>query len=647
MILERVRVKNFRCIQDVALNCDSLTVFVGPNGAGKSSFLRAIELFYEPNANYTEEDFFAGDTLTPIEVEITFGGLSRQQELEFEPYIQNSSVAIVKRMTWPRDRSSQRYHGYRLVHPRFASIRELSSAREQKPIYESLRQLDDYAELPHWTNQPESLAALQAWEEVHPRSCEPMLDDGQFFGFGRVGESGLERHIVIVFIPAVKEAAEVGSEGRETPLTQLMDLVVREALKNREDLTQLREDARTGATRVFNRAKEVELQRLEEVLSNDLSRLARGAGIRLEWSLEDFEIPLPRASVRLVENGYPATVATAGHGLQRLFIMALLQRLAEATLPQQIGPEGGEQGGQERAPELPATIVLAIEEPELYQHPNRQRSLSRVFRTLAQGEIPGTASRVQIMYTTHSPMFLDVEHFDQVVLFRKDREAVDGIKTTRVTSTSMEALTREMERVWQRQSGSFSSEVTREKLRLLLTSEVNEGFFADVVVLVEGPEDKALLLGYAASRDVSFEDSGVSVISCGGKENLTRPAAVFSRLAIPTYVIWDNDRGVGSPEQNRRLLRLLNETELDFPADVFDSYAVFDRDAESVVRDEIGSAYPRLLSTVASNFDNSPVASLRFNPRFIESVFRRASDQGLDSSTLSLVLEKILSLGSN
>ena len=43
MILESVRVQNFRSIKDATLYCDKLTALVGANGSGKSSFLKAIE----------------------------------------------------------------------------------------------------------------------------------------------------------------------------------------------------------------------------------------------------------------------------------------------------------------------------------------------------------------------------------------------------------------------------------------------------------------------------------------------------------------------------------------------------------------------------------------------------------------------------
>ena len=44
-------------------------------------------------------------------------------------------------------------------------------------------------------------------------------------------------------------------------------------------------------------------------------------------------------------------------------------------------------------------LVLAVEEPELYQHPSRQRHLASVLRRLAEGSISSVAHRTQVVYT--------------------------------------------------------------------------------------------------------------------------------------------------------------------------------------------------------------------------------------------------------
>jgi len=53
--------------------------------------------------------------------------------------------------------------------------------------------------------------------------------------------------------------------------------------------------------------------------------------------------------------------------------------------------------------EIP-NLILGIEEPELYQHPDRQRYLSKILAKISKHEIPGVARQIQVIYSTHSPL---------------------------------------------------------------------------------------------------------------------------------------------------------------------------------------------------------------------------------------------------
>jgi DNA repair ATPase RecN len=42
-VIRSVHIKNFRCLRDVKLELEPLTVLVGPNASGKSAILRALQ----------------------------------------------------------------------------------------------------------------------------------------------------------------------------------------------------------------------------------------------------------------------------------------------------------------------------------------------------------------------------------------------------------------------------------------------------------------------------------------------------------------------------------------------------------------------------------------------------------------------------
>ena len=79
--------------------------------------------------------------------------------------------------------------------------------------------------------------------------------------------------------------------------------------------------------------------------------------------------------------------------------MSILQHLAEMR-----------DGGDDETTDGSPALVLMIDEPELYQHPNRQRHMSEILLTLANKSTSGR--EMQIIYTTHSPHFAGIDRLD-------------------------------------------------------------------------------------------------------------------------------------------------------------------------------------------------------------------------------------------
>jgi putative ATP-dependent endonuclease of the OLD family len=85
-----------------------------------------------------------------------------------------------------------------------------------------------------------------------------------------------------------------------------------------------------------------------------------------------------------------------GEGTRNLALLALLRSYAV-----NLRAWGEELGG-----------ILAVEEPEIYLHPQSQRNLFRVLRDIAE-------SGIQVVLSTHSTYFVDTELFDSIGLVRK------------------------------------------------------------------------------------------------------------------------------------------------------------------------------------------------------------------------------------
>lgn len=315
-------------------------------------------------------------------------------------------------------------------------------------------------------------------------------------------------------------------------------------------------------------------------------------------------------------------------------------------------------------------LVLAIEEPELYQHPSRQRHIAEILMQLARGKIPGVANRTQVIYCTHSPLFVGIDRIEQIRLLRKtgngkDEEDSDNPKITKIFSTSLDQVA---ESIWEAEGKlgqKYSGHTLLPRIQTIMTPWMNEGFFADVVILVEGEDDRAAILGAAMAKGLELEGKGFSIIPCSGKNNINRPYLIFRELGIPIYVIWDGDyderggtKGIcekcgrkldskPDPKENRRLLKLIGKSEEDWPEYVEDNFSCFKSNLETTLSSEIGSDdFDKYLEEFQSAFGITKRKHAIKRPTIISKIIMRSVDDGKDIKTLYNIIDKIMALKS-
>ena len=515
------------------------------------------------------EDFFAQNTTKDIEIAVTYGDLSSEEKERFSGYMENGTLTVARVFSDPpAGARSGTYHGARLQIPDFVEIRNAGSAMNVRKKYNEIRQKETYSSLPTANSEAAVRSEMRNWEEQHPEHCVRIRDDGQFFGFTQVAQGYLGQHTKFIYVPAVRDASQDATEKRGSLITEITDLVVRNALANRQDITEFKQQTQDQYREIMNPEKMPELINLADGLSKTLQSFVPGTEILLNWSeLVDIQIPLPLAEVKLLEDEYESGVERTGHGLQRAFIITLLQHLSSARNTENQSDASTDQGenGTEQSPvDLLPSLILAIEEPELYQHPSRQRHLGSVFLNLATGAIPGVAEKTQIIYTTHSPLLVGLDRFDQIRVLRRIPHD-GGPKITRLAKADMEAVAHELWEIGGQTGDAFTAETLKPRLRCLMTPWMGEGFFADVVALVEGESDRAALLAVARTLGFDFDSLGIAVIPCFSKSSIDRPLIIFRQLGIPVYALWDGDYGNNDPkpEINRRLLRLVGKPQED------------------------------------------------------------------------------------
>ena len=651
MQLERARIKNFRSLRNIDVGFGAHTAFVGGNGAGKSSILKAIEKFYSTSKSCDADDFFGRDQGQPIEIELTFHQLSDQEAASFGDRVRDGKLVVTR--IFDGGASSGRYHGVVPQIPDFVAIRSQSGATQRRGAYDALRENNPlYANLPKAGSAAAVDQALLDWEAAHPDQLVLLLDDGQFFGFQNNSRGKLQRHTSFVFIPAVREASADAADGKTSVIGKLLELLVRSQISQRPDVQAFQAQMTEAYQTLVSAENMPELGTLAGTLTADLRGLYQEAEVDLTWrEIGEMPVPLPMADVSLKDDGFGGPVDRQGHGLQRAFIFTLLQHLARAAVAE-AEDAGGAGGG---APDDPAvvtqapTLILAIEEPELYQHPTKQRHFAEVLRGLSSGTLPGVQGHTQIIFGSHSPIFISMGKADEIRLTRRSACAESAFKQCSLQALDLGIVAQKLEHGWDKPAGSYSAQTLMPRLHIL-GAELAEGFFANGVILVEGRSDKAALTATARMLGINFEAAGIAILSAEGKSNLDRPYVIFRELGIPTFLLWDCDQHLAEakrkPATDIALSKLARpDQELNAaPTDdlVSDCYAHFGNALEHRLKEDITpEIYAACLAAACEPFGVNPSDETQKIPEVVFQTLHRAKEQGRESEMLKNVVRAI------
>jgi len=242
-------------------------------------------------------------------------------------------------------------------------------------------------------------------------------------------------------------------------------------------------------------------QHLEPILRDALESIQRyakqqtGKELRFSFNTVDPINVLKNIRPYLVEeNERQMDIENVGSGVQSAVSIAIARAYSEIV----------------RVP-----VTIALEEPELYLHPHASRHFYELLKELA-------GNYLQIIYTTHSRCFVDINDFKNIYLVNKsnDRTAVKNVS-------------------------ALSSNPRRNDLEIISKTDesINEIFFAESVILVEGFNDK-LACREALKRDgVNINLKNISIIDSGGKRNIKYLADLVHSFGIKCFALVDEDHG--------------------------------------------------------------------------------------------------------
>lgn len=638
MKIESVRIENFRGFKDETVELDNYSCFVGPNGAGKSTILAALNIFFRQYkdsktdlSKLSSDDFHHRDVSSPIKITVTFKDLSEKAKIDLSDYVRQDKLIVssIAKYDANAGRAEVRQYGNRIGIEEFRGYFEQdkagASVNDLKTIFGMLR--EKYSEIAAAKTKGEMADALRAYESSNPDKCTLIPSEDQFYGASK-GSNRLAPHVQWVFVAASKDIVEESQETKNSALGQLLARTIRSRVNFAEKIENLRSGIRTQYQEILD---------TEQAVLNDLS-------ISLELKLKDWSHPEasakvlwkqdpdksvkieePWAYIQLGEKGFEGELARFGHGMQRSYMLTLLQELAgsdDATAP---------------------TLIMAIEEPELYQHPPQARYLAEVLHELSD-------KSAQVLVCSHSPLFVPGDNFEAVRVVRDKGNP----RTSFVSRLKYEELSETLKAADQKhlkESGMLA------KLYPTLNPTTSEMFFCKTLILVEGHEDIAYITASLAltGKMADFRRFGCHIVAVGGKSELIKPIAMAKLLKIPVFVIADADTNKAREDEvarhkkdNKSILALLGySSESEWPAESIFKYdlTLWKENLTDHVAIELGAEWQRHFDVSRAHYDNAP--DLKKNPLAISRALESAWNANVRSESLCALTDRIVTFARN
>jgi putative ATP-dependent endonuclease of OLD family len=611
MRIGQIELKNFRGFgPKVIIQMDSLVTLIGPNNAGKTTILKALEIFFDstPSKSSIQVDDFhrkPGPTQEKeLEIAIAFNNISEQEAEDFKHYARDDKLKFALRATLKesdgvetRQTVESKIIAIRNGNRKFSSFFEASKAADYKREYDQLRQ--EGFELPDYTSKEAAEVTLWNYEINNTDQNEEIESKTPPYGVaGPVGR--LLKYIDFIYVPAVKEANTETREEKKSQFSSLVERAIKSTLQVQQQINVISADANQKLIELLE-AADAKKSKLETEMNRAFSDFSpKNVSVSLQWdSSSAVKADFPILQTKFLEGSNETTISFYGHGTQRAYLMAVLPLMAhyEANNPKQ--------------------LVLAIEEPELYQHPPQIRYIMNSLQKLSE-------NGAQVLITTHSPYMVSARRFGGIRrILRGDVKSwtIDENRKYWANRVKVEP---------------FNDFAAKGKMDSHLQPRVSEIFFCSKAILVEGIEDVAILRKYlqCIGEWEAFTKAGCEFIDCGGKDSILNVASLCVGFGIEHYFVFDMDTDDKNTHLkiNRKFKNWLS-VDVNAAQDQFTSdYTAWHKDIQSSLNTH--NTRWNLLSVEIANSWKLPHDNIRKNPMLLEEVLERCFSEQINLQPL-------------
>lgn len=303
----------------------------------------------------------------------------------------------------------------------------------------------------------------------------------------------IDKLISTIYADAISASSESNSESLQTINQQI-----------RDSLSTLKSDTDNL------------LKKVEKEVSDTLNQLFTGqnfniridGGDSLDLSIKDL-LKNTNTTINIDSNSKDnMLLAEQGTGVQRMSLIYTIQSIIKLKI--------GNLGSR----------MLLIDEPEAFLHPEATRQLSSSLYEIGNS--------MPIIITTHSPILINLEN---------DHTSIDIFRIDKNNSNAVNLYTSK-EKVFD------ADDIGNMKILNYVDSYINEFFFSEKNIIVEGSTEKLVLQYIQNKYNVSFH-----VINANGKSTINTIMKILNQFDTNYYVLHDLDNNSDNSENRQSSLK--------------------------------------------------------------------------------------------
>jgi putative ATP-dependent endonuclease of the OLD family len=503
MKLSQISIHNFRCILDATMTFQSYALLVGANNSGKSTIIDTIRAFYEKDGfKFKKDNDFPLKGATDEEswVELIFALTDQEHDSLKEKYQTAGKKLRVRKY--------------------FQTGEKLHDGKN-------------------------AAGTMLGYKTDGTISNEP------FYGAKNV-QSG--KFGDLIYIPAISKVDEHTKLSGPSALRDLITNIMSDVVEGSDVYKTLTESVKifAGGVRTIETDDKRSLSSFEQDLNTLLSPWQTKFNLKFT-APSTAEIIKSMLGWDIRDNHYdkPQGVEFFGSGFQRHFIYALIH-LGAKYVPQKVSKKAKDF--------TPSMNLVLFEEPEAFLHPPQQDDLARNLIRVSDAE------DWQVICSTHSAHFVSrnaaripaIIHSQRkggiVSAFQINDENWQNIIDSNHTIQQVAAKYPKVKKTIE--ADDLKPEMEAVKYFLWLNPDRAGMFFAEQVLLVEGPSETALINKLLDDGRLTLP-RGSYILDCLGKYNIHRFMSLLSGLGVTHSVLHDDD---DNKNEHQELNQLIEDT---------------------------------------------------------------------------------------